>query len=500
MKRRTFFRSTLAAAGLASLPRSRSLHAWYREAPQDPPDLRAVTGDGREITIAGADVADLAGRLRGPVLLPGDDGYDESRRLLNPAFDKHPALVVRPTGAADVRAAVDFAKSFALLTAVKCGGHSQSGKSSCDRGLQIDLSDFQGVRIDPRARRAWATGGTLLGLLDHEAMSYGLVTTMGTVSHTGAGGLVTGGGFGRLGRRFGMSIDNLVSVDIVTADGELRHADADENPDLFWGVRGGGGNFGVVTNFEFTLHPMQREVVAGTVVFPVERARDVLSMFADYAPGAPDELDMGFFVGDSPGQPMACGIYVCYSGSANGAEQALRPVRQLGTPIADQIAAADYVAVQRSGDIDDPRARSGYLKSGFIEDMPAGLISAIIEGIEPDPRRTTGVFFQQSGGAINRVGTTDTAFPTRGALGNLLNGVDWAFGEDPTDHVDWIRAYWANLEPYTQGVYTNDLELDLGAAAVSSNFGPNYDRLVRVKNRYDPTNLFRLNANVAPTV
>lgn len=501
MKRRTFFKSSLAAAAVASLPRTRPLSALYRSVPQDPPDLDAVTGDGGRVTIPGSDVAELAAKMRGRVLLPDDEGYDEARRILNVSFDKYPALVVQPTGTADVRTAVEFAGAFGLLTAVKCGGHSLSGKSTVDRGLQIDLSAHRDVHIDPAARRARVTGGSLLGALDHEAMSHGLATTMGTVSHTGVGGLVTGGGFGRLGRRFGLAIDNLRSVDVVTADGRMVHASDDENPDLFWGVRGGGGNFGVVTSFEFALHPMRREVVAGTIVYPRERARDVLTLFSEYSLEAPDELDSGFFIGHPPGgEPPACGFYVCWSGPADGAERALAPYRSLGSPIADQIQAADYVAVQRSGDIDDPRARASYVKSGFIPDMPSGLVDAILAGLDGDPRRSTGVFYQQSGGAISRVAADATAFAFRDAIGNLLCSVDWPNGEDPTDHVAWIKEYWTAIEPYTQGFYINDLELDTNAAAVNANYRGNYPRLVEIKNRYDPENLFRLNANIPPTV
>lgn len=501
MKRRTFFKSTLAAAAFATLPRRRPLHALVRELPQDPPDLDAVTGDGGQVTIRGADVADLAARMRGRVLLPNDEGYDEARRILNPSFDKHPALIAQPTGTADVRIAVDFAREYGLLTAVKCGGHSLSGKSTCDRGLQIDLSAHRDVRVDPAARRAWVTGGSLLGQLDHESMAYELVTTMGTVSHTGVGGLVTGGGFGRLGRRFGLAVDNLRSVDVVTADGRMVHASPQENADLFWGVRGGGGNFGIVTSFEFELHPMQREVVAGPLVFPIERARDVLAFFAEQGPQAPDELDMAFVIAHPPGdEPPAAMLYFCYSGPATEAERLLAPARKLGNPLADQIQAMDYVALQRSGDISDPRARASYVKSGFLAEMPAGLIDAIANGLEGDPRRTTAVFFQQSGGAISRVGNDATAFAYRDAIGNLLCAVDWAYGDDPTDHIAWIKDYWSSIEPFTEGFYVNDLELEATAASVNANYRGNYDRLVQIKNRYDPSNLFRLNANIEPTV
>ena len=502
MKRRTFFRSSLAAAAAVSVSRTPSFATLYQEAPQAPPDVDAITGAGGQITLRGRDIADLAARLRGRLLLPGDDGYDQARHILNPSFDKRPALIAQPTGTADVRTAVDFAREHDnLLLAVKCGGHSASGKSTCDGGMLIDLSAFRDVRVDPVARRARVTGGSLLGQLDHESMAYDLVTPMGTVSHTGVGGLVTGGGFGRVARRFGLAVDNLTAVDVVTADGQFVRADRHENPDLYWGVRGGGGNFGIVTSFEFQLHPMQRQVVGGQIMFPIEKARDVLTLFADFSLEAPDELSIGFSMALPPeGADGVAGFSVCYSGPENEAERVLAPIRKLGTPVFDGIEAMDYVALQRSGDTDDPRARGSYLKSGFISEMPAGLVSAIVEGFQGDPGRSTAVFFQQSGGAIGRVANDATAFSHRDASGNLLAAVGWKHGDATSEHIRWIKSYWATLDPFTRGFYTNDLEIDHGAAAVNANYRENYDRLVTIKNKYDPGNLFRLNANVQPRV
>ena len=284
MKRRDFLNSSLLAAAV-SVPGIRAAYAVVGTS--QVADVAAITGDGKQITLRGTDIRDLAAKMRGSLLLAGETGYDQARLILNPSFDKHPALIAQPTGAADVQAVVSFARANNLLVAVKCGGHSHSGQSTCERGLQIDMSHFRGVRVDAGARRVWVDGGTLLGQVDYECMAQGLVAPLGTVSHTGVGGLTLGGGFGRLARKFGMAIDNLESVDIVTADGQLRHASAKENPELFWGVRGGGGNFGVVTNFEFRLHPMQREVIAGTLTFPIARARDVLSMWRTTRPPRP---------------------------------------------------------------------------------------------------------------------------------------------------------------------------------------------------------------------
>lgn len=500
MKRRTFVRSTLAATAATAIPRP--LEAFYREVSASPPDVTAVTGDGREVTITDAAISHLAARIEGRVLLAGDGGYDQARRVLNPSFDKRPALIVQVTGAADVRTAVDFARdNDGLLLAVKCGGHSASGKSTCDRGMMIDLSPFRNVRVDPVGRTARVTGGSLLGQLDHEAMAYDLVTPMGTVSHTGVGGLVTGGGFGRVARRFGLSIDNLLSVDVVTADGELRRASEEENPDLFWGVRGGGGNFGVVTSFEFRLHPMQRTVLGGRILFPISRAADVLTVFGEYGPEAPDELQLDLVMAQPPGEaPGVAGFGVCYSGEPGRADRALAPVRALGNPIVDDVTGVDYVALQRSGDIDDPRAKAVYLKSGFVSSMPRGLIDAIVDGFEGRADRTTQVVFQQSGGAIGRVPSSATAFSQRQSQANMLATVDWPHGSDPDEHIAWIRRFWSRLEPYTDGFYINDGAPDETRERIRQSYRQNLERLVTVKNRYDPTNLFRLNANVEPTV
>jgi FAD/FMN-containing dehydrogenase len=504
MQRRTFLQSTLAAAAGLTIPRREALaspaHPAYAPATRSVRDVVALTGDGEEVVLSARSIRDLAAQVRGRVLLAGDDGYDEARRILNPSFDKHPALIVQVTGAADVRTAVDFAReNRGLLLAVKCGGHSHSGKSTCDRGMLIDLSPFRDVHVDPAARRARVTGGSLLGAVDHETMAYGLVAPMGTVSHTGVGGLVTGGGFGRLARRFGLSIDNLLSADVVTADGRLLRASAEENADLFWGIRGGGGNFGIVTSFEFRLHPMQRQVIGGPIMFPIARAREVLSLYGDYASRAPDELHLDPVVTIPPGGADGlAGFEVCWSGPHEEAERALAPIRRLGTPLVDEVRAMDYLAIQRSGDISDPRAQGMYIKSGFVPGITPELVRAIVEPFRGHPARATVLFLQQSGGAIARVAPDATAFPQRDVLGNMLCIVGWRHGDDPREHVRWIQEYWGGLEPHTQGFYTNDLEVEHSAYAIQINYRQNHERLVAVKNRYDPRNLFRLNANVAP--
>ena len=497
MNRRRFFQSSLAAAVAYALPTPR-LHALDQAASQAAGGLAAVKLDGSATVIEQAAVAELKSSLRGPLLLAGDQGYDAARRILHPQFDKHPALVVQPTGAADVRSAVTFARDRELLVAVKCGGHSFSGKSTCDGGMQIDLSRLRGVRVDPSARRAYVEGGSLLGDLDHEAMAYGLVTTAGTVSHTGVGGLTLGGGFGRVARRFGLALDNVKSVDIVTADGQLRHASAEENSDLYWAVRGGGGNFGIVTGFEFGLHPMQRQIIGGDVVFPIERARELLEFYGEYSHNAPDEqyLDAGMDspMGDKSGTFT---IHTTYSGPAADAERVLAPLRKLGKPIEDTIRAQDYVAIQRSWDATDPRNNGEYLKSGFIVGYPAGLVDAILDGFRPDPARGTSFFYQHAGGAIGRVAPDATAFPHRRATLEIFALVSWDLDTAGKRHVDYVKDYWSSLQPFTDGYYTNEVA-DENQPRIDENYRGNIGRLRQLKRQYDPQNLFRLNANIRP--
>jgi FAD/FMN-containing dehydrogenase len=497
MNRRQFFHSSAAAAAALALPVPR-LYALDATASQAAGGIAAVKLDGSATVIDRAALAELKAALRGPLLLAGEPGYDTARRVLNESIDMHPAVVVQPTGAADVASAVRFARERELLLAVKCGGHSPSGKSTCEKGLQLDLSRLRGVRVDREGRRAFVEGGSLLGEVDHEAMAQGLVTTCGTVSHTGVGGLTLGGGFGRLARRFGLALDNVRSLDVVTADGTLRHASAEENPDLYWALRGGGGNFGVVTGFEFSLHPMQREVVAGALVFPLERARELLEFYGDYSATAPDEMQVDFVM-QAPrgGKPAAVVIACCWSGAAGDAEAALAPARKLGKPIADTVKAQDYCLVQRANDDLDPRSEGTYLKSGFIDGFPAGLAAAVVDGFRADPARTTAFFIQQAGGAIGRVATDATAFPHRHATHGIFTTVAWSLADDRAPHVAACRDYWARLEPMTDGYYTNETA-DEGQRRIDDNYQGNLPRLREVKRRYDPTNLFRLNANVLP--
>lgn len=499
MNRRHFLGSTLSTAVAAAIPGSAHAYGLLAAMTTVSSSVVGQSSDGEEVTIEAAALKELKGALRGQLLLAGNDGYDVARRVLNPSIDKHPALIVRPSGAADVANAVTFANEHNLLVAVKCGGHSFSGKSTCDGGLQIDLSMMRGARVDRATRRAFVNGGSLLGDLDHESMANALVTTTGTVSHTGVGGLSLGGGFGRLARKYGLTLDNIKAADIVAADGMLRHVSANENPELYWGIRGGGGNFGVVTAFEFSLHEMARTVIAGNLVFPATRAKDILRAYADYSQGAPDELSLDLaMVAPAGGKPGVTSIHAVYSGDPADADEFLAPLAKFGTPIANTIGPKDYVELQRSSDNSDPRHGGDYIKSGFVTEINDAQIDAIVDGFEAHPNRTTVFFYQQSGGAINRVAESATAFPNRNAVNGPTVVVSWNDGAEAEPHINYIRRYWKTIDKFTDGFYSNVGE-DETQASVNSNYRGNHNRLVKLKDQYDPENLFRLNANIRPS-
>jgi len=496
MNRRHFLHSAVAAGVASALP----MRLAMAQLTEVTGEVAAVTGAGAEIAIEKSAVQELSDSLRGSLLLPGNADYDVARRVLNRSIDRHPALIVQPNGATDIQNAVNFARERELLLAVKCGGHSYSGKSTCQGGMQIDLSTYRHARVNPKTRTAYVAGGSLLGELDREAMALGLATTAGTVSHTGVGGLTLGGGFGRLARRFGLALDNVKGLDLITADGAFRHASADENPDLFWALRGGGGNFGVVTSFEFQLHPVHRQVIGGEVVFPLDRARDIMRAYAELVMAAPDDLYLdGYMSKTMTGEGDGVGMHVCYSGPASKADEVLAPIRALGKPAFDSVGPIDYVDIQRSWDTTDPRNEGQYMKSGFINDFPIDLADKLVDGFEGDSGRNTTLYFQQSGGAIGRVAADATAFAHRKSAANMLLFVAWPLENDATPHVDYIRSYWKSVEGYTDGWYTNEVS-DESQKMQHANYQGNFKRLLAIKNEYDPDNLFRLNSNINPSV
>ena len=439
--------------------------------------------------------------LRGELLLPSQSGYDQARKVWNGAFDRRPALIARCVGAADVTQAVTFARAHNLLVAVRGGGHSLSGQSVCDGGLVIDLSPMKSVHIDPIAHVARIEPGVLLGDFDREAQFFGLVTPAGTVSHTGAAGLTLGGGYGRLSRRFGLACDNLIGADVITADGRYVRASEQENPDLLWGLRGGGGNFGVVTSFEYRLHPVAPMMYGGRMMFSPKDTPDVLRFFAGFAADTPDELyiDGALVVVPNVGRVIA--FDVCYSGAVQQAERVLEPLRRFRKPIQDALAPATYVTLQTSGDAGSAPGRGYYSRSGFLRGIEPGLIDASL-AIMDEPQAVGKLVFWQHGGAASRVKPDATAVWHRDAARSLLVDADW---DDPHDErardtgMQWARETWHKLERFTDGFYVNTMAGDDPHQRVRSTYGGNYPRLVKLKGQYDPTNLFRLNANVPPS-
>jgi FAD/FMN-containing dehydrogenase len=459
-------------------------------------DVAAKSLDGADITLHGTSIESLSASLRGDVLLSGNPDYDRTRRVWNGMFDKHPALIARCTGASDVRHAVDFAREHRLLTAVRAGGHSVSGKSTCDGGLVIDLQQMRGVRVDPEARRAYLESGSLLGQLDHESTAFGLATTAGTFSDTGAAGLTLSGGFGRLGRRFGLACDNVASFDVVTADGRFLRASDAENADLYWGLRGGGGNFGVVTSIEYRLHEMNPVILGGFIGWPWERARDAARFFRDVAVDAPDQVNLlpQWFWND--GTPYF-GVGVCWSGDHAAGEKWLKPLRAFGDPALDRIRLMPYVALQSSADASAPHGIRSYAKNGFLGSLTDNGIDLIMDVLTRTPGLFD-IFCDHCGGAYSRVASNATAFPRRDMQFVLAIWSGWPTSDGIDEKVAKMRAAWRALEPLTQGFYTNYVGTGDASAAYRENFGGNFERLVALKAKYDPINLFRLNANVPP--
>jgi len=492
--RRDFVRAATALATLA--PASGAIARTLALLATAPNLLPARSLSGGELQLPKSDVEALAASLRGELLFPGADGYDAARRVWNGSFDKRPALIARCTGNADVMAAVDFAREHELLTAVRGGGHSTSGKSTCDGGIVIDLSAMRGATVDPRARRARVRGGALLGDLDHETRPFGLVTTAGTVSHTGAGGLTLGGGFGRLCRHFGLACDNMLAAEIVTAAGELVRASAGENPDLYWALRGGGGNFGVVTAFEYQLHPMDPIVFGGVMLWPAARAGEIFRRFRDFSLQAPDALNVDIFLVDRGDSPVI-GIELCWSGARAQGERVVAPLRAIGGTLLDTVAPVPYLAMQTSGDAQFHGGVNFYGKAGFLVALEDSTIDALVEGFEAAAPGSAGVFIQQSGGEVGRVAPTATAFVNRDSRYWLMVNSVWKDPADREGHIASARALWARVEPAVSGFYINTMA-DEQYARARQVFGVNYDRLTRVKGRYDPHNLFRLNANIPP--
>ncbi len=487
MKRRDFCRSALAASAAAAYP-------FMTNAVLADASVAAVSLDGAEIEIEKSAIREFAGALDGTLLMPGDAQYDYARQVWNGMHDRHPALIARCTSDEDVRHAVTFVRERDLLLSVRGGGHSWPGKSVCDGGLMLDLAEMNTVTADPVSRRAHAQGGALLGGLDGATLPHGLVTTAGVVSHTGVGGYTLGGGFGRLNRKYGLTIDNLVSARLVTADGQIRTVSADENPDLFWAIRGGGGNFGVATRFEYQLHPFDRYVLSGMILWPIEQAREVLDFYGGWYAGLSDDLYIGPAMVTLPEGESVVLMEVLYAGDPAAGEKELEPLRKIGKPMQDTVTVQDYTVMQTQEDGTWAHGVRSYAKNGMVKEITPELIDAMIESFVPDPR--LGFFTHTAGGAVKRVGEMDTAFPHRNAETMIAVGGGWMDPAQDAEAMGLLRAWFRNLEPFTGGYYDN-IDFD-EADSKGGNYGPAHERLARIKGRYDPGNLFRLNRNIQP--
>ena len=494
MKRRTFCGLTLIAGAAAALPGGRRLLAQGKSAQSAAADLQAVKLSGAATTLERAAVQDLRASLKGPLFSVGQEGYDAARRVWNGMIDKHPALIARCADAADVARAVTFARERELLLAVRGGGHSFPGYSTCDGGLVIDLSSMNSVGVNAAARTARVGGGAWVVHVDAATQKQGLATTLGQISNTGVGGLTLGGGFGWLSRRFGLACDNLISAQLVTADGKLRRVSEKDEPDLFWAIRGGGGNFGVATSFEYRLHPLEPNVLAGHVDFPAPQVKDAIEFYAELISNAPRELsvDMDISAG-ADGQPSA-NIYVFHSGDLKRGNKLLEPLQRFGKPTKNTIRTQTYLAVQAQFDGPPVDPSNNYLKGGFVREYSPALIEVLTREFRPDKRLSA--FFQNANGAVAAVPQTATAFSHRNAIANMMFGGHWDDVSYNEQGRAMVRANWDKVAPFTDGYYVNLNDVD--PKSTDRNYGPNFARLAAVKKQFDPLNLFRLNANIKP--
>ncbi len=447
-------------------------------------------------------------RLRGPLLLPGDPVYDEGRAIWNAMIDRRPALIVRCLGVADVISAVNFAREHGLTLSIKGGGHNISGLAVCDEGVMLDMSLMRGVWVDPIARTARAQPGCLLGDVDRETQVHGLAAVLGFVSMTGIAGLTLGGGFGYLTRRLGWTSDNVLSMDVVTADGRVVRASERENSDLFWGLRGGGGNFGVVTSFEYKLHPVGPEVMAGAIAWSAEHAHDVIEMYRALTEQAPPELTCVLGLRMAPpapwlaknihGQPIVA-IFVCHTGAIKEGEKLVAPIKGFGAPVGDIIQPRSYVSQQNLLDGTQPKGRRYYWKSEYLPGLESEMLAKAIEHAQRIVSPHSAILLFPVDGALNRLSEDHSAVGNRDAAFILNITASWEHAEDDRANIDWSRAAWGDMRRFsTGGTYVNFLTEEEGDERIHAAYGKNYDRLVDVKTKWDSKNLFRANKNIAP--
>jgi FAD/FMN-containing dehydrogenase len=445
----------------------------------------------------------LAALLRGDLITPGNDRYDESRKVWNGMIDKYPAAIARCSGVADVMNVVKFARDEEIAVSVRGGGHNVAGKALRDGAITIDLAGMHGVWVDQRNKRARAQGGVKWSAFDRETVALDLVTTGGTVGSTGVGGLTLGGGLGWVMRKYGLSCDNVLSADVVTADGNLLTASATENSDLYWAIRGGGGNFGVVTSFEYQLHDLE-PIVGGMALYPESMLRDMFHFYRDYTASAPDSVTAmaGVLIGP-PGTPVegqnAGMIAVCHCGPASDGARLLQPIKDFGPPAADFIGLTSYAAIQSLFDGAGAPGGRNYWRSNFMTELSDGALDVFLSHSDELPPPGTLLLIEHLGGAVGRVGNHETAFANRHANYNMSVFGTWLKPEEDERNIAWVRNFGDELKPFaTGGAYVNYMADDEGADNVRAAYEANYQRLVEVKRKYDPTNFFSGNQNIAP--
>jgi FAD/FMN-containing dehydrogenase len=456
----------------------------------------------------GAPFSDLAARLRGPLELPGDPGYEEARAVWNGMIDRRPAAVVRCSGTADVVAAINFAREHGLTPAVKGGGHNVAGLAVADDALLLDMASMRGVFVDSRARRARAQAGCLLGDVDRETQLHGLAAVLGFVSNTGIAGLTLGGGFGYLTARFGWTSDTVASIDLVTAAGDVVRASETEHPDLLWALRGGGGNFGVVTSFEYELFPVGPEIYGGAIAWPLERADAVLPAYSALLAAAPPELTCVIALRLAPPAPWLApeihgkamiAVFVCYSGDAAAGPQLVEPLRAVDGKVGDILTRRPYTSQQMLLDATQPKGRRYYWKSEYLRAIDSDILAVAAEQARRLPSPHSAIFMFPFGSGPAALPADHSAVGNRDAHGILNVAASWEVAADDARCIDWARSTWENLRGFsTGGVYVNFLTEDEADDRTRAAYGDNYGRLAQLKATWDPDNLFRLNKNIWP--
>ena len=471
--------------------------------------MKATTVEGQGIDLPQDVIANWRSRLRGPVLAPGDAGYEDSRTVWNAMIDRRPAMVVRCLGNADVIECVRFAREHELLLCIKCGGHNIAGLAVADGALMLDLSLMRGVWVDPNRRVAHAQAGCLLGEVDRETQVHGLATVLGFISLTGITGLTLGGGIGYLTRRWGWTADNVLAMDVVTAEGRLVRASDEENADLFWGLRGGGGNFGVVTGIDYMLHPVGPEIVGGAVAWPASEAPEVLDLYRTLSAEAPPELTLVTFMRPAPpapwlpkewhGKPIV-GFLACHTGNPDAGERTVAPIKSFGKPIGDVLTRRTYVQMQSLLDATQPKGRRYYWKSEYLPRVESALCETIIEHAARVQSPYSAVTVFQMEGALNALDVGHSPVGNRDARHLLIINASWDQPADDAANIEWARRAWSDMRRFsTGGTYVNFLTEDEGAERTRAALGAALPRLAEIKTRWDPHNVFRTNRNVAPT-